>query len=65
MGKGGGWRLSGVECREEKEESEGHDEDVGAVARQAHGAQAFAALAVAQLAVDVRELLQCASGAKS
>jgi hypothetical protein len=55
-GGGGGLRLrylSCVEGREEQEEAEGHDEDVGLVARHAQRAHAFARLPVAQLVVKV------------
>jgi len=45
--------LRGVECGEEQEKAERHDENVGRIARHAQCAQAFATPAVAALAVDI------------
>ena len=56
--------LSGIECGEEQEEAEGHDENIGLVARQAQGSQHFASFAVAQLAVNVVEVLSFTSRTK-
>ncbi len=49
--------LGGVERGEEQEEAEGHDKNVGLIARHAHGTQAFASFAVAQLPIYVLKLL--------
>ena len=56
--------LSGIECGEEQEEAEGHDENIGLVPRQTQGSQHFASFAVAQLAVNVVEFLSFTSRTK-
>jgi hypothetical protein len=54
---GEGLDLCCVESGEEQEKAEGHDENVGGVARQTQAARALALLAVAQFAADVVEVL--------